>query len=146
MKKKVKSRLLKIRPSRHFSWGELACHDGTSYITGLVQHEGLSVYRAWRRGRKLAKYLERTRKKVGQPLHLNSVYRTPSYNRAIGGEPNSAHTRGYAADIATPKGMSTKEFAGVCRRIWPSGIGHYNTQGFVHCDYDPVLGRREWYG
>lgn len=137
--------LLKIKPGPHFSWREFACHDGTGYIEGLMRHEGLSFYRAWRRGRKLGKYLEATRRKVGKPIKVTSAYRTPSYNRKIGGEANSAHLRGYAADMDTPAGMTISKFAALCRKIWPSGIGTYPTSGFVHGDYDPVLGRRDWH-
>ena len=37
----------------------------------------------------------------GKPLHINSGYRSPALNKAIGGAKNSQHTKGQAADIAT---------------------------------------------
>ena len=137
--------LLKIKPAPNFTWRELACHDGTGYIEGLMKYEGLSFYRAWRRGRKLGKYLEAIRRKVRKPIKVTSAYRTPAYNRKIGGKSNSPHLRGYAADMDTPPGMTTSNFAVPCRKIYPSGIGIYPSQGFVHGDFDPVLGRRNWH-
>ena len=36
---------------------------------------------------------------AGIPFPLSSPYRCPKHNRAVGGVPTSAHTRGYAVDI-----------------------------------------------
>lgn len=35
----------------------------------------------------------------GKPLHINSGYRCPELNAAVGGVPTSQHTKGEAADI-----------------------------------------------
>lgn len=35
----------------------------------------------------------------GEPLHINSGYRCPKLNAAVGGAPTSQHTKGEAADI-----------------------------------------------
>ena len=35
----------------------------------------------------------------GFPFILNSTYRSPEYNRSVGGAPNSTHMRGIASDI-----------------------------------------------
>ena len=35
----------------------------------------------------------------GEPLHINSGYRCPKLNAAVGGVPTSQHTKGEAADI-----------------------------------------------
>ena len=36
----------------------------------------------------------------GEPLKVNSGYRCPALNKAVGGVPTSQHTKGEAADIA----------------------------------------------
>jgi uncharacterized protein YcbK (DUF882 family) len=46
----------------------------------------------------LVEKLEGIRVKLG-PLKINSGYRCPEHNKAVGGEPNSAHMSGLAADI-----------------------------------------------
>ena len=35
----------------------------------------------------------------GKPLHVNSGYRCPALNKAVGGKPTSQHLKGEAADI-----------------------------------------------
>lgn len=45
------------------------------------------------------KALELFRKYVGGPVRVNSGYRQPDYNRKIGGDANSPHLYGAAADI-----------------------------------------------
>lgn len=44
--------------------------------------------------------LQPLRDRVGHPLRINSGYRCPELNRAVGGVPTSQHVRGEAADIA----------------------------------------------
>lgn len=45
--------------------------------------------------------LDPLREKWGKPITVNSGYRCPALNRAIGGKPTSQHTKGMAADITT---------------------------------------------
>ena len=40
-----------------------------------------------------------SRPTAGTPFSLTSAYRCPKHNKAVGGVPTSAHTRGYAVDI-----------------------------------------------
>lgn len=44
--------------------------------------------------------LQPLRNAVGMPLHINSGYRCPALNKAVGGVPSSQHCKGEAADIA----------------------------------------------
>ena len=44
--------------------------------------------------------LETIRERVGRPLRITSGFRTFDHNFAIKGAPNSAHLRGFAADIS----------------------------------------------
>lgn len=39
----------------------------------------------------------------GKPVLINSGYRSPEINKAIGGSKNSAHCLGYAVDFISPK-------------------------------------------
>ena len=41
------------------------------------------------------------RDKLGQPIVINSAFRTPAVNKAVGGSKRSLHMQGRAADIRT---------------------------------------------
>ena len=43
--------------------------------------------------------LDPARERLGKPIYVNSGYRCPRHNAAVGGVPNSQHMRGEAADI-----------------------------------------------
>jgi len=79
--------------------------------------------------------LERMRQDLQRPIIITSAYRCPEYNKQVGGVPNSAHTRGYAVDIAVDKArfrymvISWLLDNGVTR----IGIG----DSFIHFDIDP---------
>lgn len=45
--------------------------------------------------------LDPLRELWGKPIRVNSGYRSPALNKAIGGTSNSSHMYGYAADITT---------------------------------------------
>lgn len=47
----------------------------------------------------LADYLDGIREKLGKPILVNSGYRSPMLNKAVGGVSNSQHLKGLAADI-----------------------------------------------
>lgn len=51
----------------------------------------------------LATGLEEVRALLGFPLFINSGYRSPTLNRAVGGSTTSAHCLGYAADFTCRK-------------------------------------------
>jgi zinc D-Ala-D-Ala carboxypeptidase len=46
--------------------------------------------------------LEKIRALLGAPLHIDSGYRCPALNKAVGGVAKSAHVDGYAADFICP--------------------------------------------
>lgn len=87
--------------------------------------------------KKLAEQLQVIRDTIGLPLHINSAYRTPTHNKAIGGEKNSQHLQGKAADIAA-RDLTPKQLAKVIEKlikdgkITVKGIGVYAS--FVHVD------------
>jgi len=43
--------------------------------------------------------LEPLRQAFDRPIYINSAFRSPELNRAVGGAPHSQHMRGQAADI-----------------------------------------------
>lgn len=55
--------------------------------------------------------LEPIRIHFGAPIKLNSGYRCPRLNAALGSKPSSQHTRGQAADIEIPTGPSNADLA-----------------------------------
>lgn len=90
--------------------------------------------------------LDSARGRARVPFVINSGFRTAKHNRAIGGRRNSAHTRGWAADIALApiaKELGSTTAAAraflveVLQREGFNRLGLYAT--FVHVDMDPSL-------
>jgi len=103
---------------KYFSKKEFECKDGS---------------RACKMNMHFVKRLDEIREEFGKMI-ITSGYRTPSWNLKIGGVPNSAHTKGLAADVLCE--TSSKRFKLVkiaiekgIRRI---GIG----KDFIHLDMD----------
>lgn len=75
---------------------------------------------------------------INVPIYINSGYRTPQYNKSIGGSKNSQHLYAKAADIRIKTGISTAciydIIEGLIRtgQMKQGGVGLYNT--FVHYD------------
>ena len=89
--------------------------------------------------------LEQIRSAADCSVHITSGYRPPDYNRSVGGEPNSYHMDGVAADIYAEK-LSTSQLHSLCDRLVGDlgGVGYYPSQGFVHVD---IRGHRaRWSG
>ena len=53
--------------------------------------------------------LDSIRDAWGKPLHVNSGYRCPALNKAVGGKPTSQHLKGEAADITTGSKAENKK-------------------------------------
>lgn len=91
--------------------------------------------------------LEEVRKRYGKPIKVNSGYRCPSHNQAIGGKIGSAHTSGLAADIS-PALMTVDELDTlyeICYDIFDN-IGDGRHKKFIHVDVrEPKkTGKRRW--
>ena len=134
--------------TQHFNIREFACHDGTAYVTGLVREQGMTKQQAKARAKELAKRLEHLRTiEGGRAIRPTSVYRTKAYNSHVGGSAkNSAHTRGFAADVPPPPGITLQAHRQHVRAAFEGGVGYYVQMHFVHGDFDTGLGRREWNG
>lgn len=127
-------------PSLHLSWKELACHDGTVYPVN------------WRGDRAvlLGQAFEAIRAAVGQPLIVLSAYRTPKFNRRIGGAKMSQHVEGRALDLEIPEGFTVDTFEQLVHASAKTpnsvirGIGIYPT--FLHMDVRPIEKLLVWVG
>ena len=104
--------------TEHFKVSEFACHDGSDYIPIDID---------------LAYKLELIRQHFGKPVTITSAYRTPEYNRKVGGASSSYHTKGKAFDIVV-QGISPYDVAHFAQGLWIMGIGCYYDSGFVHID------------
>lgn len=81
-----------------------------------------------------ARVLEDIRKRLGnQGITITSGYRTPEYNRRIGGAPNSYHMRGKAVDFVV-EGMTPQEVQAALE-WWPGGLEYAPT--WTHIDRGP---------
>lgn len=109
--------------SPHFNEDEFRCRDGS---LGPIDP-------------KLPTCLEKLRTLAGnKPVKINSGYRSPAYNKKVGGSPNSQHMKGTAADIVIP-GLTPKQVAVLAEKAGFMGIGIYPT--FTHVDVRPKKAR-----
>lgn len=88
--------------------------------------------------------LDEIRHHLGEPVRITSAYRSPPYNRAVGGESMSYHMEFMALDFTCAAGAAVS--AAVARElrgtrfkwpgggsfVWHGGIGRY--PAFVHID------------
>ena len=70
--------------------------------------------------------LEKLRKRIGQPLIIDSGYRTPEHNKAEGGAEDSLHLYGKASDIRKIDGLRIDEMAVLAEKAGFDGIGKYS--------------------
>lgn len=120
--------------SANFAVQEFACKDGTDPV--FVDAE-------------LVQVLQSIRDHFGRPVVITSGYRTPTYNRAVGGAAYSQHCCGRAADIRV-QGVSVEALAACAEALLPNtgGIGRYpvrsgRSTGWVHVDVRKAKSRWE---
>lgn len=107
-----------LKLSRNFTVKEFACQDGTDQV--LIDLDLVAI-------------LQAMRDQLGAPITITSGYRTVSHNAAVGGAPNSFHTKGQAADIVVSS-KATAETAACAEAVGALGVLRYITDGFVHVD------------
>ena len=85
--------------------------------------------------------LENFARSLGRPITLNSAYRTPEYNRSVGGARNSMHVQRKAADVqwGTSSVQSRVDMIQKAIDAGITGIGCYNS--FIHVD---IGAKRHW--
>lgn len=74
-----------------------------------------------------------------KPIHVNSGYRSPTVNKAVGGVANSAHLTGEACDFVCPAFGTPLE---ICRVLATSPLkfDQLITEGkWVHCSFAPTM-------
>ena len=118
--------------SANFRVNEFACSDASDTI--FISPELVTV-------------LQKIRDHFGKPVKINSAYRTPTKNKAVGGAAYSQHLYGMAADIVVGSGtgvVAPNVVAAYAETLLPGkgGIGIYST--FTHIDVRKVKSR--WKG
>lgn len=101
----------------HFAVREFACKDGSDKI--LIDTD-------------LVDKLEYLRLFLETPIQVTSGYRTPAYNKKVGGVAKSHHLQGTAADVKCEYGA--KLLARTGELLGFKGIGYYIGQNFTHLD------------
>lgn len=129
----------KITP--HFRVAEVACHDGSDMI--LMDSDTIDLLEKVR-----AYYREIY---PGATVVINSGYRTPSYNRRIGGATHSQHVQGRACDftVRKPNAGTVSPYevykalndGTILGHSHKGGLGRYAT--FTHID---TGSKRRWKG
>lgn len=115
-----------MKLTNNFSREEFDCRDGTKVPPELMSNV-----------QELASNLQILRDYLGEPIHINSGYRAPAYNKKIGGAKSSQHLKATAADI-TVKSKTPKQLKAIVEKLikegklWFGGVGLY--PGFLHVD------------
>jgi len=115
-----------MRLTQHFKLQEFQSKDGAEMPRNVMEN----IFR-------LSDHLQVIRNAIGNPIHINSAYRSLSHNAAIGGVKGSFHTLGMAADI-TSRNHTPKELYDIIEGLIESGklseggLGLYKS--FVHTD------------
>lgn len=104
--------------AENFKVKEFACKDGSDVV--FVAPELVDI-------------LQKIRNHFGKAVTINSAYRTPTYNKKVGGATYSQHLYGTATDIKV-SGIAPKDIADYVEILLPNtgGIGLYSN--FVHVD------------
>jgi len=123
-----------MKLTENFTRQEFDCKDGTAMPPEVLINIRL-----------VAKQLQILRDHLGESIHINSGYRSPAYNKRIGGVKNSQHVLGKAADI-TCKSKTPKQLAAIIERLITAGTLRFGGMGvypgFVHVDIR--AGKARW--
>jgi lysozyme family protein len=118
---------------RHFTWRELLVKGG-----GGAELNDDPPQDLWPNVIATARLLEAIREKVGKPVRLHSVYRSPAYNRTLNGAASRSQHMAFTAADFSVAGVSTGDLAAIAHALragnsgFEGGVGVYN--GFVHVD------------
>lgn len=104
--------------SAHFRAKEFACKDGCKFV--LISKILLQI-------------LERLREKIDEELYINSGFRTPTHNKAVGGARLSYHQYGMAADVRA-KTKTPEELYNLLDEMLGGWGGLELHDTFVHVD------------
>lgn len=77
--------------------------------------------------------LEPVRAKFGGPVVITSGYRSPEYNKAVGGVPTSQHVKGEACDFVIKNANMAEVFEYITQELkFPGQCFFYQKKGHVH--------------
>lgn len=82
--------------------------------------------------------MEMVRLILGRPVRVQSAYRAPAVNAAVGGTPTSAHPMGYAVDFSVA-GLTLAATARALVGRLPYDQLIYEHNRCVHISFDPRL-------
>ena len=122
--------------TKNFSLSEFKCRDGSCVPDEYIENVEL-----------LAKNLQVLRDCLARPIRVISGYRSPKYNRKIGGARRSQHMLAKAADIKV-SGMTPDEVRTTVLQLikegkmQQGGLGRYRS--FTH--YDVRTRKARWSG
>jgi len=107
--------------TKNFNLSEFACNDGTPVPPEFLDNVA-----------EVAKNLQVLRDELDFPVTINSGYRSPAYNKEIGGVSNSQHLQAKAADIVCSKYTVEQLYKTVIRlieegKMRDGGVGRYDT-------------------
>lgn len=150
----------KLRPSTklspHFTMREIICKDSNRNFV-----DNLPPYRYFGNFLETLFFLETLRLYINRPVKLNSVYRSRSYNKRIGGASRSCHVTFHAADVRNPylefsntdARHQYDKFYDECDIVANHlesvhgcniRLGRYSKQHFVHVDCDRSKYSKRW--
>ena len=85
----------------------------------------------------LVERLQKARNIAGIPFIISSGVRCERHNEAVGGEPNSSHLRGLAADIATNYTAKSRQRYVILDALLEAGFCRIGiSERFIHVDID----------
>ena len=126
--------------TRHFEWSEFdqnhnsSCSAQANAYAGTFKGGQVSPKRTKRNVRRLMWRLEALRAKAGgEPIGINSGFRSVTYNSCIGGASASQHLYGNAADNRVA-GISNRKARRIARRSQFHGISCYSSTTHNHFD------------
>lgn len=115
-----------MRLTKNFTKREFKSKDGSKMPIEVLENV-----------KELAFNLQVLRDFLGEPLRINSAYRSEAHNRAVGGSSKSQHLLGKASDLRV-KGLDSEDLYHIIEslindgKMKEGGLGLYNS--FVHYD------------
>ena len=113
-----------------FSPAEMACR-GTGKLT--IDERSMDM-------------LQKLRNRLGKPMIVNSAYRSPEHNKAVGGAKGSYHMKAMAFDVRMDN-LDPQQYMEIAGRVGFNGIGQYADLGFTHIDSREIpgnFGTKDW--
>lgn len=115
----------KLYLTTNFNSNEIKCRCCNSYV---FTPEGIDSLNK----------LQIARDYFGKPVMVNSSYRCPAHNAAVGGAKASYHMKAMAHDTRPKNGNEMEEWIAALRASGFSYIRIYRKSKFVHSDNRPI--------